>query len=249
MSDEMIPVGRDDILPFRCGPDNECFNECCRDLNQFLTPYDIMRLKQHLGLRSAEFLKTYTALHTGPESGLPVVTFKPNPDQGYACPFVSSEGCTVYENRPASCRMYPLARAVARSRETGELTEYFALIEEDHCKGFSDQGGQTVGSWLEGQEVDAYNRVNDRLMEIISLKNSVRPGRLEGALADKFYLALYDLDTFRAEIFENQLLEDLDVPADILDRIRADDASLLSFGLIWVRHVLFGREMDYTEMA
>ena len=120
MTEYMTPISLNDPMNFDCQQENPCFNECCRDLNQALTPYDVLRLKQGLGMSSQEFLKEYTSLHYGPESGLPVVEFKPNPGTGHACPFVSPEGCKVYADRPASCRMYPLARGISRSRETGE---------------------------------------------------------------------------------------------------------------------------------
>lgn len=243
MTEEMIPVGPRNLMTFNCNSQNECFNDCCRDLNQALTPYDILRLKQSLGIPSQDFLRKYTALHYGPESGLPVVEFKPNPASGHKCPFVTPEGCSVYADRPASCRMYPLARAIARSRETGEIAEFFALIEEPHCKGFGKETGQTVGEWLAGQDVDRHNRQNDKLMELISLKNRVLPGKLEGAQADQFYLALYDLDEFRTQIFEKGLLKELDVPDTVLRKIKTSDESLLDLGIQWVRYMLFGIQM------
>jgi len=150
MSEEMKPVTLDTLMEFKCCPENECFNNCCRDLHQTLTPYDILRLRKKLGMTSQDFLKNYTSLHHGPESGLPVVGFKPNPETGHECPFVTPDGCSAYEDRPASCRMYPLARAVARSRETGRDTEFFALIEEEHCKGFGAKTSLTVKEWLDG---------------------------------------------------------------------------------------------------
>ncbi len=244
MTEEMIPVHPDEEMTFDCNSQNECFNECCRDLNQALTPYDVLRMKSNLGLSSQQFLKTYTSLHHGPESGLPVVEFKPNPAAGYACPFVTKQGCSVYKDRPASCRMYPLARAIARSRETGQVVEYFALIEEPHCKGFKKKKGQTIRDWLKGQDVDAHNMQNDKLMELISLKNRIMPGKLEGVLADKFYLALYDIDEFRDQIMDKNLLDELDIPKNIFDTLKEDEA-LLNFGLSWVKHELFGVEMAF----
>ena len=41
MENDMIPLARDDQFQFACGPEVPCFNACCRDLNQFLTPYDL----------------------------------------------------------------------------------------------------------------------------------------------------------------------------------------------------------------
>ncbi len=247
MSEEMIPVHPHDLMKFDCNSGNECFNECCRDLNQALTPYDVLRLKNNLGISSQTFLKKYTSLHYGPESGLPVVEFKPNPQTGHECPFVTEKGCSVYEDRPGSCRMYPLARAIARSRQTGEIAEYFALIEEPHCKGFGRETRQTVTQWLEGQDVKKHNEQNDKLMELISLKNTRLPGKLEGVQADQFYLALYDLDEFRDQILSKGLISELDLPEPLIEKIKTDDEALLNLGIQWVKYMLFGIEIVLGE--
>ncbi len=34
---------------FRCHPDIGCFNRCCRNLNLFLYPYDLIRLRSPPG--------------------------------------------------------------------------------------------------------------------------------------------------------------------------------------------------------
>ncbi len=249
MNDEdMVPMLLNDKLKFECSPGLSCFNECCRDLNQFLTPYEILRLKNNLKLKSSEFLRKYTSMHKGPGTGLPVITFKPDPDSGHKCPFVTKDGCSVYEDRPASCRMYPLARAITKSRETGEITEYFALIEEPHCKGFDQQKEQTVQQWMESQGTQIYNEMNDKLMEIISLKNMTMPGKLEGVQEDNFYLACYDMDTFREKIFNSDLILDIDVPEKILQKIKKDDLCLLDFGFEWIKFFLFGRDMKFDRI-
>ena len=126
--DKLIPVSINERFAFHCGRDVSCFNACCRDLNQFLAPYDILQLKNFLGIRSTEFLATYPARHVGPETGLPVITLRPKAGDQRECPFVTPAGCGVYPNRPSSCRIYPLARAVSRCRQTGRLTQHFALI-------------------------------------------------------------------------------------------------------------------------
>lgn len=237
----MIPVAVTDPMNFHCCSDNACFNECCRDLNQALTPYDILRLKRSLGISSQAFIRQYTSLHHGPESGLPILTFKPNPATGLQCPFVTQDGCSVYADRPGSCRLYPLARAISRSRKTNLITQYFALIEEPHCQGFGNQTSTTVGQWLEGQGVALHNLHNDKLMELISLKNQILPGPLEGALADQFYLALYDLDEFRDQIFNKGLVKELSLSDAVLSAVQNDDEALLDLGIAWVRYRLFGK--------
>src|SRR3989339_582068 len=247
MPEDMAPVTLDTLMDFTCSPENECFNDCCRDLNQALTPYDVLRLRKSLGMTSQDFLKKYTSLHHGPKSGLPVVEFKPNPETGHACPFVMPEGCSVYKDRPASCRMYPLARAIARSRETGKVSEFFALIEEPHCKGFGVKTDLTVEEWLKGQDVQTHNEHNDALMDLISLKNRILPGKLEGAQADIFYLGLYDLDEFLSRVFNGNLLETVSVPKAILKKIRMDDEALLNFGIAWVTWMLFGIQPSFGD--
>lgn len=243
MSDDMLPVAPDDPMQFRCGSKNPCFNQCCRDLNQALTPYDILRMKSALNLSSTTFLLEYTSRHTGPGSGLPVLTFKANPATNHTCPFVTASGCSIYIDRPASCRMYPLARAVAKDRVSGKIVEYFALIEEDHCKGFGVLDGKTVAQWLEGQDVAVHNTENDKILELISLKNQIRPGKLESAEEEIFYMALYDLDDFRSQIAENRLLSSTKLSREYMKRILADDLALLNFGIAWIKYQLFGRDL------
>ncbi|WDP91432.1 MAG: YkgJ family cysteine cluster protein [Desulfobacter sp.] len=245
MSEDMIPVGLNDPMGFCCKADNPCFNECCRDLNQALTPYDILRMKRAKGMKSGAFLREYTSMHLGPGTGLPVVEFKPNPATGHACPFVREEGCSLYADRPGSCRLYPLARAIAKDRATGEIREYFALIEEEHCKGFSEKGsGPTVAQWLESQDVATHNLHNDKMMELISLKNQIMPGQLEGFQSDISYTSLYDLDEFRAQIKTGGLLKDIDLPGGFLEKIESDEA-LLDFGIQWVKYQIFGRDIKF----
>jgi len=244
MNDEMLPVALDDPMQFSCSPDNPCFNQCCRDLNQALTPYDVLRMKNAVNLPSGQFLQKYTSRHTGPGSGLPVLTFKPNPATGHACPFVKDSGCSIYNDRPASCRLYPLARAIAKDRGTGKNVEYFALIEEEHCKGFGVQGNRTVAQWLKGQDVVDHNTENDKILELISLKNQIRPGKLEGAEEDIFYMALYDLDNFKLQIEEKGLLASPDLPGEYVEKIVADDLSLLNLGIAWVKYQLFGKDLE-----
>ena len=246
MNDEMTAVSLEDELTFECSPANSCFNDCCRDLNQFLTPYDILRLKNNLEMNSSDFLRKYTSMHKGPETGLPVICFKPDPAAGYACPFVTENGCSVYPDRPGSCRLFPLARAISRNRETGKVTEHYALINDPGCKGFGKVGGRSVKDWINTQDVRIYNEMNDRMMEIITLKNTIMPGKLEGPPADAFHLACYDLDNFRKEVFENGLLKDIPSAGDALEKAGQSEAELLKLGFEWIKYHLFGKQMRLT---
>lgn len=239
MENNIIPLSRNDEFAFTCSNEISCFNDCCKDLNQFLTPYDILRLKNHLGIKSNQFLEKYTLHQIGPETGLPIISLKSDPVSGLKCPFVTRSGCSVYEDRPSSCRTYPLVRLLSRSRDTGKITEHYMLLKEPHCHGFNSSQKWTIQKWVEGQDLSAYNEINDLLMEIISLKNRLIPGQLDITSKHIFHMVCYDLDTFRAHIIEKKLLEGFSTDQDIEAIVGKDDTHLLKIGIEWLKHVLF----------
>ena len=78
-------------------------------------------------------------------------------------------------------------------------------------------------------------------MEIISLKNQVRPDPLDRKSGHIFHLTLYDLDSFRLQIFDNNLIEDCEMEPAMIEAIKTDDVALLEFGIEWVKRELFGQ--------
>ncbi|MEW6076806.1 MAG: YkgJ family cysteine cluster protein [Thermodesulfobacteriota bacterium] len=238
-----IELSPGDSFRFACHRKVTCFNQCCGDLVQFLTPYDILRLKNRLGLTSGEFLSRYTRQQTGGETGLVVVSLTTGSPDDLRCPFVAPEGCGVYEDRPSSCRSYPLIRLASRSRETEQISERFFLIREDHCLGFDQDRTQTVRQWVEEQGLAEYNRMNDRMMELISAKNRLAPGRsLSLAEANIFYTGCYDLDRFRKEIFETGRLAETGMTGVDLTAAEQDDRALLHLALTWTGRMLFPQQ-------
>ncbi len=237
MDDRLTALGVDEAFRFACGPEVACFNDCCRDLNQALTPYDVLRLKRGLGLPSGRFLARFTRRHTGPGSGLPVVSLAPADPQTRACPFVSAAGCRVYPDRPASCRTYPLVRAVRRSQATGAAVPSYFILTEPHCRGFAGNRTQTARQWVADQGIGDYNAENDRMLDVIRLKNRLRRGPLPPSSAERVYTALYDLDAFRRRLFEDGLAVESGVGEDRLEAARHDDLALLRVGLEWVKQL------------
>ena len=55
------------------------------------------------------------------------------------CPFVTPQGCSVYEDRPGACRMYPLGRASTSHPLDGSRREFYFTVKEDHCRGFEQE--------------------------------------------------------------------------------------------------------------
>jgi Fe-S-cluster containining protein len=239
MQNPITPLKNRQTFCFTCSPQVACFNACCRDLSQVLTPYDVLCLKGFLNLSSGDFLAAYTQESTGPGTGLPVVSLRFGDSADLACPFVTDAGCRVYPARPASCRTYPLARGVSRSRKTGRLTEHWALIREPHCLGFRNGHPQTVDEWINDQQIAVHNRMNDMMLELISLKNRFRPGPLLPSEKKQVYTALYDLDTFWTEWLEKDGTGTDATDTSATDRKRPGDPDLLIVAMNWVRKNLF----------
>ena len=239
MENNMTPLSVNDTFLFSCSKKVPCFNECCRDLNQFLTPYDILRLKHRLDISSHLFLERYTIQHTGPETGFPIITLKTDAPHKLKCPFVTSSGCSVYEDRPSSCRTYPLVRIASRSRETRKITEQYILLKEPHCLGFEQGRTWAIREWIEDQDVTLYNEMNDMLLEIIGLKNRLIPGPMDIKSRLAFHMALYDIDTFRSHIVEQHILANWNLDEKTLDTLKKDDIELLKLGHRWIKKTLF----------
>lgn len=241
MESEFTAIGCEDEFHFTCDPEVSCFNACCRDLYQVLTPYDILRLKNFLGLKSGEFLEQYTNQAIGPETGLPVVSLRPVAGSDMACPFVTPDGCKVYPDRPSSCRIYPLARAVTRCRQTGRKTEHYALLKESHCCGFNRGNRQSVNAWLSDQALKVYNVMNDLFLEVITLKNMHRPGLLDMVAQRSFHTAMYDLDAFRDYLKKEGRSHHTSADSCEADIANIDDdVELLKFGYRWIGKILKG---------
>jgi hypothetical protein len=49
----------DEVFSFRCHEGLECFTRCCRNLNLFLYPYDVLRLKNRLNISSEQLIDAY----------------------------------------------------------------------------------------------------------------------------------------------------------------------------------------------
>jgi len=239
--EESERLGSDDSFRFGCHPGVSCFNTCCGDVNIFLSPYDVLRMKKRLGLTSSEFLEKYTMLPLHKDITTPVVLMRMNEDEARSCPFLGEEGCGIYTDRPWPCRMYPLGLAVARDTPDGWRGErFYFLLKEEECLGFNEEKEWTVREWLEDQGVEEYDIWGEAFKELtlnpfFEEGNTLTPEKME-----MFYTATYDLDKFREFVFESTLLDRFEVDEDLVEEMRADDEALLRFGFLWLQFSLFG---------
>lgn len=234
-------LGPDDAFTFACHSGVSCFNCCCSDVNIFLSPYDVLRLKGRLGISSSEFLERYALVPIQKDMKTPVVVLKMGDDGRKSCPFLTEEGCGVYADRPWPCRMYPLGLAAQKDTPDGWRGErFYFLLRERECKGFEEPREWTVREWLEDQGVGPYDEWGEAYKELTLHEFFDHGGVLPPEKLEMLFTACYDLDRFRRFVFESSLLERFEVDEDFMYEMSYDDEALLRFAFLWLRFSLFG---------
>jgi uncharacterized protein len=226
------------IFSFKCGPGVPCYTRCCRDVTIVLTPYDILRLKNRLGISSEDFIDRYTLPLTKSDSGLPVFVLKMGEDHDKRCPFVSPEsGCAVYSERPWACRMYPLDTREGEEEEE----EYFITADPRQCLGLEEKQALTVEEWETGQGLDVYKEVEELFNQITSAQRIWGDHKLDGKVQGMVLLACYNNERFRKFVFESNFLKKFDFSPEEIETLRTDDLELLKLGFKWLQFGLLGK--------
>jgi Fe-S-cluster containining protein len=231
---EKVLFTLDDKFKFSCHRGLACYNTCCRDINIFLTPYDVLRMRRATGLSSGEFLKAYTIALLG-EEGLPLAVLKMMEDENKTCRFVTPDGCSIYRDRPWSCRMYPVFPVSSKEEE-------FLIEEKSSCLGVREEKQWTPKEWKKDQDIDIYDKMNESYKEITLHDYFQKGNKLDSGKAKLLYTACYDLDAFKRFLFDTRFFDIYDVEKEVIEKIRNDEEELLNFGYRWVRFSLFSED-------
>lgn len=234
----------DSPLQFECHPGVSCFTACCHNIKIILTPFDILILRQRLGIQAHEFITLYTEPTYLEKTDMPGVQIKLTEEKN-ACPFVTPEGCTVYEDRPTACRYYPVGMADFHEGGTDDPEEdkFFFLVKEPHCKGFEEPKHWTIREWRADQGVDERDEMNKEWLRLVMRRKSYGfQATLSDAAKRMFFMASTDLDSFRRFIFESSFLDTYEVDDETLDKIKEDDVELMHFSFVYLGNTLFGAQ-------
>ncbi|MFH1351113.1 MAG: YkgJ family cysteine cluster protein [Pseudomonadota bacterium] len=231
---------REGRFRFRCHREISCFTKCCAKLRLILTPYDILRMKNRLKLASDLFLEEYTDTKMDAHPRFPVVTLKMRDDENRKCPFVTSKGCRIYEDRPGACRIYPLGRAALKVDREKDTREKFFVVQEGHCRGFQEEKEWSLGEWMANEGVDAYNAMNDQWLEIITSRKGLGKEEDIPRKIQMFYMASYNLDKFRRFLFQSSFFNLFEIEPGRKDQLALDDTALMKFAFAWLKFSLFG---------
>jgi uncharacterized protein len=234
---------------FACHSGLSCFNQCCRNLNLFLYPYDVLRLKNSLGLSAAEFIDRHVDVVLRKGSHFPDVLLSMADTAEKTCPFLTDGGCAVYPDRTYSCRLFPVEQGLHYdgSGPDGRMVYFFR--PPDFCRGQDEERPLTVKEWIEGQEAEIYIRMTRRWAEVKALF-AADPWGAEGfygARGKMAFMASYNMDAFRNFLFNSTFLNRYRVKDDILNRIRESETDLLLFGFEWIKHYVWGNSSDWLR--
>jgi len=246
MSTEFVEPTRRDLgskFKFSCYKGIACFTQCCRRADIILTPFDVLKLKKELGIPSDEFLAKYTRLYVDEKSGQPYAVLKMTEEDG-KCPFVTEEGCSVYESRPLNCRYYPVGKGlmVAASDRGPVKEEFYFFIKDPNCLGYKEDKEWTIGQWRVNQGADEYDEMNYEWNDIQLRRRGASGPPLDQDKQQLVFMASYDVDKFRSFIFESRFLELFEVDEQELEKMKDDDIAMMRFGFKYLKYILMIEE-------
>lgn len=234
-----------DVFRFRCHAALNCFNRCCRNLNLFLYPYDVVRLKTALGMTSDAFIDQHVDLVLREGSHFPDVLLRmaDNPDK--TCPFLSEAGCSVYADRPDTCRNFPVEHGLIYQEGRRPEPVYF-FRPPDFCLGRHEETQWTTETWETDQEAERYREMTRRWSDVKRLfeRDPWQGEGPYGARGKMAFMAAYNVDRFREFVFDSSFLKRFRLKKKILEKARRGDRTLMLLGFDWIKHFVFGIASD-----
>ncbi len=231
-----------DTFQFQCHSKLDCFNLCCRNLNLFLYPYDVVRLKNRLGISSDEFLDKYVDVVLRETSFFPEILLHMSEDEEKTCPFLTESGCAVYPDRPDACRMFPVEQGSLFNAKTKKTKEIYFYRPPDFCLGQKENTEWTTGTWAKDQDAVIYSKMTNKWAEVKRLFQadpwgSEGPDGPKGKMA---FMATYNIDRFRKFVFNSSFLKRYKVKSALLKKLKTDDTALMKFGFKWLKFFIWG---------
>jgi hypothetical protein len=224
----------EDEFTFACHRGLECYTSCCRDVNIFLTPNDVIRLKKAMGLTSTEFMKQYADIVMVKDRHLPLVQLRMDEDNERKCFFVRPHGCMYYADRPWACRMFPLDE-----RPEGGYT---VVADPAKCHGLVRGDQWRVREWLKDQGA-TQSKEADGSYDGLAAHHLLRGVDINNEqILNMIVTALWDVDGFRRLVLNSSFLDKFELEPERIDAIKTDDQAMLDLGYDWVRFGMLGQK-------
>jgi len=236
-----VELTLDSEFQFHCHKDISCFNECCKNIDITLMPYDIQRLKRRQGISSSEWVAKYTMPFPMDAHDMPGLKLATRPGST-ACVFLRPEGCSVYEDRPTACRYYALGSMGVRKQGAAEVEDVYFVVRESHCKGHEEPRTQTVREYLVEQGLVEYDEKNREWRDIVLKKRSSGPtvGKPTPRSMQLFDMCSYDIDNFRTFLQSPGFSEVFDLDGKEKSELTEDEDRLFQFSCRFLKQILYG---------
>lgn len=236
-------LGPNDTFSFRCHPDIDCFNRCCRNLNLFLYPYDVIRLKKNRGVSSDEIIDRYVDVVMRKGNFFPDVLLRMAENEEKTCPFLREAGCLVYPDRPDACRSFPLEFGMLYRQEDRQPEKICFFKPPAFCSGPKEAALWTMDAWVEDQQADPFHRMTARWAEVKQRFriNPWGPAGMENPKAKMAFMAAYNVDKFRDFVFGSSFLKRFKVTAAVSKKIKRSDTALMMLGFSWIDLFVWGK--------
>ena len=236
-----------DTFSFHCHAELACFNLCCRNLNLFLYPYDVLRLKNRLGISSGRFLDEYIDIVLRKSNFFPDVLLRMSGDKEKTCPFLTMSGCSVYQDRPDTCRTFPVEQGALYDTDKKKTKLIHFFRPPDFCLGRHENKTWTTQLWSLDQGAVLYNKMTLRWSELKRLfqTDPWEKEGIDGPRGKMAFMATYNIDNFRDFVLNSSFLKRYKVKSKIIKKIKADDVELMKFGFEWVKFFVWGIKTDF----
>ncbi len=236
-----VELTLDSTIQFQCHKGIACFNECCRNIDITLMPYDILRLKKRFDMTAGEFVGRYTVPFEMDSHGMPGLKILTKPGTT-ECVFLTEDGCSVYEDRPVACRYYALGSMGVRKKESDKVEDIYFVVKEPHCLGHDEPRALTVREYRKEQGIEKYDTMNREWRDVVIKKRSSGPtiGKPTERSMQLFDMCSYDMDSFREFIHTESFHEVFDIDEQTMSCIKTDDEALMQFAFRFLKQVFFG---------
>lgn len=177
MIGKMKKVGEGGTFHFECTRSGEC----CRHMEIFLNPYDILRMAKALDTTTIQVIQDQLLFLENRQQGILKPVLKAAREG--VCEFNSNRLCRIHRDRPLPCRLFPIAR----------IDEDFHLQQVSYCKGLASQREQDVDTYIQEEEaqehLDAAKPYHRVMRTYVTMD-----GLLDQETKDLFHTVLYDFD-------------------------------------------------------
>ncbi|UCE66054.1 MAG: YkgJ family cysteine cluster protein [Candidatus Zixiibacteriota bacterium] len=174
---------------------------CCKNFSSndriIIEPYDVLRLSRRLSISTGKFLEQYADLTLDDHTHFPVALLKYKGNRRRnKCHFLRSYGCSVYEDRPLRCRLYPLGRILNRGKS------YFIHIGNCICEDSPGDKSWGAQEWTDASGAEDYLDYQGCISDIFSFADWDAYRNLNKDLKHMLGEALCNIDGFLEKIPE-----------------------------------------------